>query len=144
MREIKQLFFTFRNGIVADALRKAGYPHKMIFGLELPRIAEMARELGPDDVLAEKLWNDRDVRESRLLAVYLMQPDNVSADDALRLASDVRTVEEADMLSFRLFKRMKNPVCLHSSFIAAAANADSLAVRTALMRAADALARHIN
>ena len=38
LKEIKHQFMAFRNGIVADALRKAGYDYKVIFGLQLPQL----------------------------------------------------------------------------------------------------------
>lgn len=106
IKEIKQRFFCFRNGIVAEALRRGGYPQKVIFGLELPRIAEIARECGTDAALARALWEDAEVRESRLLAAYLFDPAALTEDEALALAAGVRTPEEADMLAFRIFKRM--------------------------------------
>lgn len=105
-REIKQLFFTYRNGAVADTLRRYGSPYKVIFGLDIPRIAEIARRYEPSDELAETLWEDREVRESRLLATYLFEPAKMTTEKAIRLAREVRTIEEADMLSFRQFKRM--------------------------------------
>ena len=106
MKEIKHLFFTYRNGAVADTLRRYGIPHKMIFGLDVPAIAGIARGLKPSDELAERLWGDRDVRESRLLATYLFQVENMTEERALALAADVMTREEADMLAFRLLKRL--------------------------------------
>lgn len=106
MKEIKHLFFTYRNGAVADTLRRYGVPHKTIFGLDVPRLAEIARGQTPSVELADRLWADRDVRESRLLAAYLYPPQEVDMDKAMALACDVRTQEEADMLAFRLFKRL--------------------------------------
>lgn len=106
LNDIKKSFFTFRNGIVADTLRKAGMPYKVIFGLQIPQIAGIARSLSPSMELAEQLWNDREVRESRILASYLFPVEEINLDKALNLARDVRTQEEADMLAFRLFKRL--------------------------------------
>lgn len=106
LNDIKKSFFTFRNGIVADTLRKAGMPYKVIFGLQIPQLAGIARSLSPSMELAEQLWNDREVRESRILASYLFPVEEINLDKALNLARDVRTQEEADMLAFRLFKRL--------------------------------------
>lgn len=108
MKEIKHLFFTYRNGAVADTLRRYGIPHKVIFGLEIPRLAEIARGLEASEELADRLWADNEVRESRLLATYLYSPATTSEDKVIKLASEVRTQEEADMLAFRLLKRMAN------------------------------------
>ncbi len=91
---------------MADTLRRYGTPHKMIFGLDIPRLAEIARGLTPSMELADRLWNDSDVRESRLLATYLFPIDEITEEKAIRLASECRTQEEADMLAFRLLKRL--------------------------------------
>lgn len=104
--EIKKRFFALRNGIIADTLRKAGMPYKMIFGLQVPQLAEISRTLSPDMALADELWSDRDVRESRLLACYLFPIPETDMKKALTLARDVRTKEEGDMLAFRLFKKL--------------------------------------
>lgn len=106
LSQIKQLFFSFRNGIVADALRKAGMPYKVIFGLQIPQIAQIASTLQPSVELADQLWSDKDVRESRILAAYLFPLEDVTLEKALSIASDLQTREEADMISFRLFKRL--------------------------------------
>lgn len=106
LREIKQRFYAMRNGIVADALRKGGIPHKIIFGLQVPQLAEIARDLGPNLELAQALWGDAEVRESRLLACYLFPVEEIDAETALALATQVSTPEESNMLAFRLLKRL--------------------------------------
>lgn len=135
LKEIKKSFFTFRNGIVADTLRKAGMPYKMIFGLQIPQIAAISREMlasfGDDPekrgAVAEALWADRDVRESRILAPYIYDPEQISVDKALELAANIRTREEADMLAFRLFKRMPDAQALLAAMEASDSPADSVA-----------------
>ncbi|MBD5189396.1 MAG: hypothetical protein HDS95_03870 [Bacteroidales bacterium] len=105
IKQIKQTFFAFRNGILADALRKQT-PYEIVFGLQVPQIAEIARSLKPSMELADALWHDSKVRESRLLATYLYPIEEVDPEKAIRLASEINTVEEADMLAFRLLKRL--------------------------------------
>lgn len=106
VQEVKKLFFTYRNGIIADALRKAGMPYKVIFGLQVPQLAAIAREIGHDAALAGALWQERTVRESRLLACYLFPPEETTLEQCVALAKDFLTREEADLLSFRLLKRL--------------------------------------
>lgn len=109
---IKKEFFAYRNGIVADTLRKAGDPHKVIFGLNVPQIAQIARPRGYDQALAISLWNDVGCRESRLLATYFFDPAATSHTQALDLMSEIISREEADMLAFRLLKRLDNALSL--------------------------------
>lgn len=106
MQEIKKQFFIYRNGAVADTLRRYGIPHKVIFGLQVPQIASIAHGLTPSLALARELWNDAEVRESRLLSAYLFPLEEVSEEEAFELSLSVRTQEEADMLAFRLLKRL--------------------------------------
>lgn len=96
-----------RNGIVADALRKGGMPHKVIFGLNVPQLSEIAASVISDrEVLAEQLWADREVRESRLLACWLFDPAVMPEQRARMLIDEVRTREEADILAFRTLRRL--------------------------------------
>lgn len=104
LAEIKHSFFAMRNGIVADTLRKAGMEYKTIFGLQLPQLSEIARVYGKDEVLASLLWNDTDVRESRLLACWLMPPEAPAADEAIAMGRSTGTREEADILAFRMLR----------------------------------------
>ena len=106
-QEIKKEFFSFRNGIVAKAFLDAGYPYKHIYGLQLPELGRIARECGmPDMAMARELWEEKECRESRLLATWLFDPDATSREYALALIEEVKTVEEADMLAFRLLKKL--------------------------------------
>ena len=45
IREIRKEFFAFRNGIIADKLRKAGDPHTMIMGCLLVDISSIAARI---------------------------------------------------------------------------------------------------
>lgn len=101
-------FFALRNGLIADTLRKGGMEQKYIFGLQLPQIKEIAaqtRETCEDTAaLARELWNDRECRESRLLAIHLMTPEEITTEEAAAWAKDIRTREEGDILAFRLIR----------------------------------------
>lgn len=110
IQEIKHQFLIYRNGIVADTLRNAGMPYNVIFGLQLPQLGLIAREAIAStetvqlEELADTLWADNKVRESRLLAPYLFNRESINEEKAQSLAGDVRTVEEADILCFRLLR----------------------------------------
>lgn len=110
---IKKEFFTFRNGIVSDTLRRSGWPHNVIFGLQLPEINAVAAktaELLPANelpALARLLWNDREVRESRLLACSLLREAGrrgIAKPEILKVAGELRNSlrcrEEEDILAF--------------------------------------------
>ena len=65
LRDIHKEFFAFRNGIIADKLRKANDPHPVIMGCLLTDIVTITRgmkdSIADDDrlvALAEELWCD--------------------------------------------------------------------------------------
>lgn len=96
----------YRNGVVADVLRRSGMPYEVIFGVDVPSLASIAREIGHDNELAQKLWKDKNVRESRLLATYLFDEQTLAIEEAAELCGEVLTPEEADMLYFRLLRHL--------------------------------------
>lgn len=104
IQEIKHEFMAFRNGIVADALRSAGQPYGVIFGLQLPQLKEIASKAGKDASLAGQLWEDRNVRESRLLAPFLLEAAEMTTEEAVGMLAGTRTREEVDILVFRLIR----------------------------------------
>lgn len=106
---IRKEFYAYRNGLLADTLRKGGLEQKYIFGLQLPQIKEIAsgyrsEKPGEDAALARRLWEDRGCREARLLACHLMPPTEMDREESLRWAEDCTTREEADILAFRLLR----------------------------------------
>ena len=106
LASIKHDFFAYRNGMVSDALKKAGSPHKLSYGLQLPQLSEIAKKLPSDMALAEKLWQDKDTRESRLLSFFLFPKELVGMKKAKELIEDLQTREEAEILVFRLFRHL--------------------------------------
>lgn len=109
--DIRKEFFTLRNGITADTLRKGGLEQKYIFGLLLPQIKDIAerhRPSGREEAaeLARELWSDRECREARLLACHLMPASAISKEEALDWASGIATREEADIMAFRLTRHL--------------------------------------
>ncbi|MDE7111225.1 MAG: hypothetical protein K2O38_04920 [Muribaculaceae bacterium] len=100
LREAKQHFFALRNGLLADSLRKqCSLPHKLIFGLNIIQLREIATMAGKDSALAEALWADSDCRESRLLAPM------VAPEPQPQWLSEVRSAEEADILCHASLRR---------------------------------------
>lgn len=106
MQKVKRRLYAMRNGIVADTLRRGGHPCRMIFGLNLPQIAEVAAETGPSKALALELWADRRTRESLLLAPMLYPAGEMTRETALEWMSQVPAAEVGDILCHRLLRRL--------------------------------------
>lgn len=106
MAGIKRQFFTYRNGVVADVMRRGGSPYRMIFGLTLPQVSAIAERIGIDDRLSRALWADSEVRESQILATMVADTGLFTVDDAVDWTVQLRSVEIADILSLKLLRRM--------------------------------------
>jgi len=113
MKEIKHLFMTYRNGVVADMLRRGGMScYKVIFGLNLPQLKEIAAQVAEGEetmemsLLADRLWADVDVRESRLLAIHLFGMINMDRSKVQRIISEIKSREEAEVLCLRLLRNL--------------------------------------
>ena len=104
MQMVKRHFFALRNGIIADVLRKAGSPYRIIFGLTIPQLAEVAQATPHTRELAEKLWANTTTRESLLLAPMLMPREEFSCEDAEAWCREIACFEVADNLCHKLLR----------------------------------------
>ena len=77
MQSLKRAMFAMRNGVVADALRQGGCPFKIIFGVNLPQLAEIAAGSEHTKEFAEQVWANSTTRESMLIAPMLMPVDGL-------------------------------------------------------------------
>ena len=107
---IKRRFFAMRNGVIADTLRKSGVPYRMIFGLNLPQIVEIASEIGPNREIAEKLHADTPTRESQMLAPMIMPVADMTPELALQWVDEAPSVEATDILCHRLLRKMPEAI----------------------------------
>ena len=124
-REIRKEFFAFRNGIVADKLRKAGDPHTMIMGcllVDVQAIVLRQREAIDDaetlKALALELWNDTNSRECRLAAPMLYPAELMTLEQALQWSLSVETIEVADNLCHKLLRHIAEADALFRQLIA--------------------------
>ncbi len=105
LRNIKRSLRGVMNGPVSQSMRQKGLNYKVIFGVELPRLREIAEELPHTHALAAALWKE-DIRECRLLAAMLMPTEDFSEDLAELWVEQMRFSEEAECTVFHLFARL--------------------------------------
>ena len=72
LRAIKARFRLFMNGPVSQSMREKGLDYKLNFGIEYPRIREIAADFPKDHKLAQALWKEN-IRECKILAALLQQ-----------------------------------------------------------------------
>lgn len=104
LQTVKRHFFSMRNGIIADTLRKNGSPYKIIFGLNLPQLRDIAVSTPHDSGLAEALRRNVTTRESQLLFPMLLDPAGITLSEAVELACESTSAEAADILCHSLLR----------------------------------------
>ena len=87
-----------RNGAVADAMCLCGKPYGLNYGVSLPTLRRIARAETPDHDFARYLYV-QDVRELRLAALYIAQPERVTMDEAEFWAAGIINSEVAEEAS---------------------------------------------
>lgn len=106
IQSIKRHLFAFRNGIIADTLRRGGSPYKIIFGLNLPQIKEVAAAIGKNRIIADTLWNNVSTRESRLIAPMIFPEEEMTIHLALEWIASTTDRETIDMLCHNLLRKL--------------------------------------
>ncbi len=104
LQHIKRALRGVMNGPVSSSMRSKGLAYKVIFGVELPRLQQMAEELPHTFELAAALWKE-DIRECRLLAGMLMPVERMDAELASLWVEQMRFQEEAECTVMHLFCR---------------------------------------
>lgn len=109
VKEIKQSFRLAMDGATAQSMRQKGLDYHLNWGVTLPRLQEMAREIAsghpPLYQLALALWKEN-VRECKILATMLMPPGEMLPEVADIWMEQVPTVEVAEQVSFNLFQHL--------------------------------------
>ena len=131
-RQIRQQFFVFRNGLLADNLREKGDNHRMIFGLNLIQIIDIAKSFEKNAEVATELWNSKDTRECRLIAPMLYPADNFSIETALQWIAETENKEIADNLCHKLLRNTPFASHLSTSLVHGSTMQRYIALRLAL------------
>ncbi len=105
IKEIKSKFRLFMNGPVSQSMREKGMDYKVNFGIEYPRIKEIAAGYAPNHDLAQALWKEN-IRECKIMAGLLQPVDTFYPEIADIWIEDMRYPELAEYTVMNLFQRL--------------------------------------
>lgn len=105
VKEIKQSFRQMMDGAVAKSMRDKGLDYKLNWGATLPRLREMANELGKDYDLAIALWKEN-VRECKILATMVMPADRMLSEVCDIWMEQIPSQELAEQAAFNLWQHL--------------------------------------
>lgn len=110
LKEIKQSFRLYMNGVTAKSLRDKGLNYHLNWGASLQHLQEMAgeyKDLTTEEKteLASLLWKEN-IRECKILATMLMPADTFPADLAMLWVEQTPTQEIAELAAMNLYQHL--------------------------------------
>ena len=110
--KIKRLLHLSMNGVVSESMSSLGY--KLNYGVQLPRIKELAGELEADFPLAQRLWFS-DCREMMILATLLCPIGSLTETEVLKWVERCHNMEMVEQLSINLLSKWNgaNTLCVN-------------------------------
>ena len=105
IKAIKAQFRLFMNGAVSQSMREKGLNYKLNFGIELPRLKEIAAGYEKNHDLAQALWKE-DIRECMILAGMLQPIDSFYPEIADIWIENMPSQEMAELTCMNLFQHL--------------------------------------
>lgn len=105
LKDIKTQLRLSMNGVVSQSMREKGLVYKLNFGVELPRIKQIAERYEKNHDLAQALWKEN-IRECKILAAMLQPIDTFFPEIADIWVEDIRNIEIAELTCMNLFQNL--------------------------------------
>lgn len=105
IKEIKSKLRLYMNGMISQSMRDKGMDYKLNFGIEYPRIKEIAAEYEPNHELAQALWKEN-IRECKIMAGLLQPTESFYPEIAEIWIEDMHYPELAEYTVMNLFQRL--------------------------------------
>lgn len=105
LKDIKTQLRLSMNGAVSQSMREKGLVYKLNFGVELPRIKNIAAAYEKNHDLAQALWKE-EIRECKILAGMLQPVDTFFPEIADIWVEDIWNIEIAELTTMNLFQHL--------------------------------------
>ena len=105
LKDIKTQFRMGMNGVTSKSMRDKGLDYKLNFGVEVPRLKEIATRYAKDHQLAQALWKEN-IRECKIMAGLLQPVEGFCREIAEIWIEDMRYPELAEYTVMNLFQRL--------------------------------------
>lgn len=93
------------NGVVSSSMRDKGVDYKMNFGVDVPRLKEIAQKYESNAALAKELWK-LDVRELKILSTMLYPVSEFNEANADEWMNEIPNHEIREHLCRNLLQRL--------------------------------------
>ena len=102
--EILQRMKSMSNPEAVAGMARFGINPKGTYGISLPTLRGMAKEIGKDHKLAQRLWSSG-IHEARILAGMIAEPAKLTEDQIERWAADFDSWDVCDQCCSNLFDK---------------------------------------
>lgn len=103
--EIKSKIRLSMNGIVSDQMTQSGIFYKNNFGVNLPRLKEIATKYEKNHDLAQQLWAQK-IRETMILATLLEPIETFTIENANEWVTQFNQIEIVEQTCMHLFCKL--------------------------------------
>jgi len=105
IKEIRVKIRLSMNGIVSDKMSQNGIFYKKNYGVDVPRIKEIAKSYIPNHDLAQRLWNLQ-IRETMIMATLLEPLDKFTEKMAQQWVESFNQIEIVEQACMNLFSKL--------------------------------------
>lgn len=105
IKDIRKKIQLSMNGVVSDAMKDYGFNYKQNFGVQIPRLKQLAQNYIPNHDLAQRLWVLK-IRETMILATFLQPAEMFSEKDANEWIENIDNIELAEQTTMNLFSKL--------------------------------------
>jgi len=116
IKEIRAKIRLSMNGIVADKMTQNGISYKKNYGVDIPRIKEIAKLYAPKHDLAQRLWSLQ-VRETMIMATLLEPVDKFTEELAQQWVETFNQIEIVEQTCMNLFSKLSFAASLSLKWI---------------------------
>lgn len=117
IKDIKTQLRLSMNGAASQSMREKGLVYKLNFGVELPRIKDIASHIPKNHELAQALWKE-EIRECKILAGMLQPVDSFLPEIADIWVESMLHMEIAELTCMNLFQYLPYAPAKSLSWIA--------------------------
>jgi 3-methyladenine DNA glycosylase AlkD len=105
-KEVVQLLESLSDPTAAAGMQRFGIQTGNAFGVSIPHLRKMAKQIGKDHLLAQRLWTSG-IHEARILACMVDDPERVTEKQMERWVKDLDSWDVCDQCCNNLFYKTR-------------------------------------
>lgn len=105
VKELLQAVKRLQNGDISRIMNRMGLLYRYNFGVSIPQLRELAGKYNPDQEVSNLLFT-QNIREAKILASIMSQPEKITQQQALDISSEIKNQELVEQFSRNVFSKL--------------------------------------